>query len=164
MRRNILARLIFTAALLILALPLVSSAQIYNRYDYDRYNSDRTDRDVHEAIRQLDISSARLESDLNYGRTRRVFGGIFQFRTVDTGAIDQVRDFRRAVRDLRTSSRGGFALDASVDEARMVLDQGVQLDRELRLRTGNGSVDAELAAIRSSLHIIADAYDLRMPY
>ena len=164
MRRNILARLIFTAALLILALPLVSSAQIYNRYDYDRYNSDRTDRDVHEAIRQLDISSARLESDLNYGRTRRVFGGIFQFRTVDTGAIDQVRDFRRAVRDLRTSSRGGFALDASVDEARMVLDQGVQLDRELRLRTGNGNVDAELAAIRSSLHIIADAYDLSMPY
>ena len=164
MRRNILARLIFTAALLILALPLVSSAQIYNRYDYDRYNSDRTDRDVHEEIRQLDISSARLESDLNYGRTRRVFGGIFQFRTVDTGAIDQVRDFRRAVRDLRTSSRGGFALDASVDEARMVLDQGVQLDRELRLRTGNGSVDAELAAIRSSLHIIADAYDLSMPY
>ena len=164
MRRNILARLIFTAALLILALPLVSSAQIYNRYDYDRYNSDRTDRDVHEAIRQLDISSARLENDLNYGRTRRVFGGIFQFRTVDNGAIDQVRDFRRAVRDLRAASRGGFALGASVDEARIVLDRGVQLDRELRLRTGNGSVDAELAAIRSSLHIIADAYDLRMPY
>jgi len=159
-RRNILARLIFTAALLILALPLVSPAQIYNRYDYDR--TDR--REVHEAIRQLDISSARLENDLNYGRTRRVFGGIFQFRTVDTGAIDQVRDFRRAVRDLRMSSRGGFALGASVDEARMVLDRGVQLDRDLRLRTGNGSVDAELADIRSSLHIIADAYDLRMPY
>ena len=164
-RRNILARLIFTAALLILALPMATSAQIYNRYDYDRYRYDRTDRrDVHEAIRQLDISSARLENDLNYGRTRRVFGGIFQFRTVDTGAIDQVRDFRRAVRDLRMSSRGGFALGASVDEARMVLDRGVQLDRDLRLRTGNGSVDAELADIRSSLHIIADAYDLRMPY
>jgi len=119
---------------------------------------------VHEAIRQLDISSARLENDLNYGRTRRVFGGIFQFRTVDTSAIDAVRDFRRAVRDLRMSSRGGFALGASVDEARMVLDKGVQLDRDLRLRTGNGSVDAELAEIRSSLHVIADAYDLRMPY
>ena len=166
MRKNILARLIFTAALLILALPIVTSAQIYNRrYDYDRNNYDQTDRrDVQQAIRQLDISSARLENDLNYGRTRRVFGGIFQFRTVDTGAIDQVRDFRRAVRDLRMSSRGGFALGDSVDEARMVLDKGVQLDRELRLRTGNGSVDAELAAIRSSLHIIADAYDLRMPY
>jgi hypothetical protein len=164
-RRNILARLIFTAALLILALPIVTSAQVYNRSDYDRNNSDRSDRrDVHEAIRQLDSSSARLENDLNYGRTRRVFGGIFQFRTVDNGAIDQVRDFRRAVRDLRVNSRGGFALGTSVDEARMVLDKGVQLDRGLRLRTGNGSVDAELAAIRSSLHIIADAYDLRMPY
>ena len=166
MRKNILARLIFTAALLILALPIVTSAQIYNRrYDYDRNNYDQTDRrDVQQAIRQLDISSARLENDLNYGRTRRVFGGIFQFRTVDTGAIDQVRDFRRAVRELRMASRGGFALDASVDEARIVLDQGIQLDRDLRLRTGNGSVDAELADIRSSLHIIADAYDLRMPY
>ena len=165
MRKNILARLIFTAALLILALPIVSSAQTYNPYDYSRDRYDRTDRrDVHEAIRQLDVSSARLENDLNYGRTRRVFGGIFQFRTVDTGVIDQVRDFRRAVRDLRMSSRGGFALGASVDEARMVLDRGVRLDRDLRLRTGNGSVDAELADIRSSLHIIADAYDLRMPY
>ena len=166
MRRNILGRLVFTAALLILALPIVSSAQIYNRrYDYGRNNYDQTDRrDVHEAIRQLDISSARLENDLNYGRTRRVFGGIFQFRTVDTNAIYQARDFRRAVRDLRMSSRGGFALGGSVDEARIVVDKGVQLDRELRLRTGNGSVDAELAEIRSSLHIIADAYDLRMPY
>ncbi len=165
MRRNILARLIFTTALLILALPIVTSAQIYNRYDYNRYGDDRTDqRDVHEAIRQLDMSSARLENDLNYGRTRRVFGGIFQFRTVDTGAIDQVRDFRRAVRELRMASRGGFALGTSIDEARIVLDRGLQLDRQLRLRTGNGSVDAELADIRSSLHIIADAYDLRMPY
>ena len=171
MRKNILARLIFTAALLILALPIVTSAQIYNRrYDYDRNNYDRNNydqtdrRDVQQAIRQLDISSARLENDLNYGRTRRVFGGIFQFRTVDTGAIDQVRDFRRAVRELRMASRGGFALGASVDEARIVMDQGIQLDRTLRLRTGNGSVDAELADIRSSLHIIADAYDLRMPY
>src|SRR5438094_7299313 len=165
MRRNILVRLVFTAVLLILALPIVTSAQIYNRYDYDRNNYDQTDRrDVQKAIRQLDISSARLENDLNYGRTRRVFGGIFQFRTVDTGAIDQVRDFRRAVRELRMASRGGFALGASVDEARIVLDQGIQLDRTLRLRTGNGSVDAELADIRSSLHIIADAYDLRMPY
>ncbi len=160
MRRNILARLIFTVVVLILALPIVTTAQDYNRYGYDR--TDR--RDVQQAIRQLDMSSARLENDLNYGRTRRVFGGIFQFRTVDTGAIDQVREFRRAVRDLRMASRGGFALGSSVDEARMVLDRGIQLDRDLRLRTGNGSVDAELAEIRSSLHVIADAYDLRIPY
>ena len=165
MRRNILARLIFTAVVLVLALPIVTTAQDYNRQDYNRYGYDRTDRrDVQQAIRQLDMSSARLENDLNYGRTRRVFGGIFQFRTVDTGAIDQVREFRRAVRDLRMVSRGGFALGSSVDEARMVLDRGIQLDRDLRLRTGNGSVDAELAEIRSSLHVIADAYDLRIPY
>ena len=39
-----------------------------------------------------------------------------------------------------------------------------QLDRDLRLRTGRESVDADLSDIRSSLHIIADAYNLRMPY
>jgi|ERR1051326_275990 hypothetical protein len=149
-------------ALLILALPLMTSAQDYYRYRNDYDQTDR--RDVHEAIRQLDMSSARLENDLSYGRTRRIFGGILQFRTVDNSAIDQVRDFRRAVRDLRMSSRGGFALGDSIDQARLVLDRGVQLDRDLRLRTGNGSVDAELANIRSSLHIIADAYDLRIPY
>lgn len=162
MRRNIPARFLIITALLVLALPIVAAAQDYYRYDYDRDRTDR--RDVHEAIRQLDMSSGRLQNDLNYGRTRRIFGGILQFRTVDTSAIDQVRDFRRAVRDLRMSSRDGFALGASVDEARIVLDQGVQLDRNLRLRTGSDSVDAELANIRSSLHVIADAYDLRMPY
>src|SRR6266542_1446209 len=151
MRKNILGRLLCAAALLIFALPIVTSAQSYrDRYDrYDRSGSDR--RDVHEAILRLDDASARLENDLNYGRSRRVFGGLFQFRSVDTSAIDQIRDFRSAVRELRMSSRGGFVLDRSVSEARMVLDRGIQLDRYLRLRTGTASVDAELADIRSNL-------------
>ena len=46
----------------------------------------------------------------------------------------------------------------------MVVDQGVQLDRYLRLRTGSTNVDADLSDIRSNLHIIADAYNLRIPY
>jgi hypothetical protein len=164
MRNKILIRFLLSIALLILAIPVVASAQTYNRY-YERsydYNSDR--RDVHDAIVRLDNSSARLESDLNYGRQRRVLGGLFWVTTVDNNAIVEVRDFRRAVRDLRSSSRGGFALDRSVDEARMVLDRGVQLDRYLRLRTGRTDVDADLADIRSNLHVIADAYGLSMPY
>src|SRR5437588_10368670 len=126
MRRNILARLIFTAVILILALPIVTTAQDYNRQDYNRYGYDRTDRrDVQQAIRQLDMSSARLENDLNYGRTRRVFGGIFQFRTVDTGAIDQVREFWRAVRGFAMASRGGFGLRRHLREAGIVLARGL---------------------------------------
>jgi len=86
------------------------------------------------------------------------------FRTVDNAAIDEVRDFRQAVRDLRAASRGGFDLDQSADQAQVVFDRGMQLDRYLRLRTGRTSVDADLAEIRSDLHRIADAYGLSVPY
>ncbi|HEX3086371.1 MAG TPA: hypothetical protein VHP99_17690 [Pyrinomonadaceae bacterium] len=160
MKNNIFIRILLAAALLIVAAPVIASAQIYNRYDYDR--SDR--RDVRDAIAQLDNASARLQNDLNYGNERRVLGGLLSFRTVDNDAIAEVRDFRRAVRDLRSSSRGGSALERSVDEARTVLAQGVQLDRYLRLRTGRTNVDADLADIRSNLHRIADAYGLSVPY
>ena len=165
MRNQTLTRLLLAIALLILAIPVVASAQSY-RDRYDRYDrTDQTDRrDLHDAIVRLDNSSARLEGDLNVGRERRVLGGLFWVRNVDNEAIAEARDFRRAVRDLRASSRGGFALDRSVNEARMVLDRGVQLDRYLRLRTGRSDVDSDLADIRSSLHVIADAYGLSIPY
>jgi len=163
MKNNILLRILLAAALLILAAPVIASAQIYERNDPYRYN--RSSRqDVRAALNQLDRASARLQGDVNSGRQRTLLGGILSFRTVDNQAVDQVRDFRRAVRDLRGAARGGFDLDRSVDEARTVLAQGVQLDRYLRLRTGRADVDADLADIRSSLHIIADAYNLSMPY
>lgn len=146
-------------ALLILAFPVVASAQFYNRDRYDR--SDR--RDVRDAIMRLNNASARLESDLNYVGRRRVLG-IFALNTSDPTAIAEVREFRRAVGELRNASNNGRDLSGTYDEARMVLDRGVQLDRYLRLRTGSASVDADLSEIRSNLHIIADAYNLRIPY
>ena len=159
MRNKILIRFLMVTTLLILAIPVVASAQFYNR---DRY--DRTDRrDVHDAIVRLDNSSARLESDLSYQRGRRVLGGFWVSNT-DPNAVAQVRDFRRAVRQLRNASAGGRDLSGSYDEAQMVIDRGVQLDRYLRLRTGQTSVDADLSEIRSSLNVIANAYDLRMRY
>jgi hypothetical protein len=145
--------------LLILAIPIAGSAQFYNR---DRYSSNDW-RNVHDAIVRLDNSSARLESDLSYTRGRRVLG-VFWVSNSDPNAVAQVRDFRRAVRQLRNASAGGRDLSGSYDEARMVVDQGVQLDRYLRLRTGQTSVDADLSEIRSSLNVIANAYDLRMRY
>lgn len=166
MKNNILIRIFLAAALLIVAAPAIASAQIYQRHDPDRYNRySRTSRqDVRDAINQLDRASARLQSDVNAGRQRTVLGGLLSFRTVDNEAVDQVRDFRRAVRDLRGAARGGFDLDRSADEARAVLARGVDLDRYLRLRTGRADVDADLADIRSSLHIIADAYGMSIPY
>ena len=159
MRNKILIRLLMATTLLLLAFPVVGSAQFYNRDRYDR--NDR--RDVHDAIVRLDNSSARLESDLSYSRGRRVLG-VFWVSNSDPNAVAQVRDFRRAVRQLRNASNGGRDLRGSYDEAQMVLDRGVQLDRYLRLRTGQPSVDADLAEIRSNLNLIANAYDLRMRY
>jgi len=161
MKHNNLIRILLAAALLIVAVPVIASAQVYNRYD----RGDRSNRfDVRDTIARLDNASARLQGDLNAGSERRVLGGLLSFRSVDNDSIAEVRDFRRAVRDLRASARGGYALDRSVDQARVVLDRGVQLDRYLRLRTGRTSVDADLAEIRSNLHVIADAYGLSVPY
>ena len=153
-------------ALLMLAIPATASAQIvyqrnYGR-NYDRY--DRVDRrDVRAAINRLDSTSARLQSDLNTGRNRRFLGGLLSFRSVDESAIAEVRNFREAVRNLRRNFRGD-ALNNSVDEARVVINQGIQLDRYLRLRTGNSNVDADLADLRSNLHLLADAYGMSLRY
>jgi len=165
MKQSILFRILMAAALLIVAVPVIASAQTYDPYRANRYPYDQSDRrDVHNAIMRLDNASARLQADLNAGRERSILGGLLSYRSVDTEAIAEVRDFRLAVRDLRVSSRGGFDLDQSGDEARVVLDRGMQLDRYLRLRTGRTSVDADLAEIRSDLHRIADAYGLGVPY
>lgn len=165
MRNNILSNWLITAALLILAIPIGAAGQVYRDRYYEQYNNrDRYDqvdpREMRNAISRLDNASARLENDLNYTPGRRVLG-IFQIRTVDNSAIVEVRDFRRAVRRLRNSSSDDYR---SRENARLVLDQGVQLDRDLRLRTGSTRVDADLSELRSSLHIIADAYGLTMPY
>ena len=84
MRNKILIRLLMVTTLLILALPVVGSAQFYNR---DRY--DRTDRrDVHDAIVRLDNSTARLEGDLSYTQGRRVLG-IFWVSNSDPNALSE---------------------------------------------------------------------------
>jgi hypothetical protein len=162
MRKNILIRLLMAIALLIFAIPVVASAQIqiYDRYRYDR---DNDWDDVHDAIIRLQNSSARLESNLSTPRGRRVLG-LFWVTNTDTTAVVEVRDFRRAVRELRRASAGGRDLRNSYDEARMVVDQGLRLDRYLRLRTGRTDVDAELSEIRSNLHVIADAYGMNIRY
>src|SRR5438132_2164662 len=173
MRKNILFRSLITAALLILTIPLAVSAQNYrdryynpdyrNQYNNPDYRDQYNRVDLRAAINRLDNSSVRLENDLNYSNRRRVFG-IFEFSTVDNTAVAEVRDFRRAVWQLRRASAGGRDLSNSYDEARVVLDQGARLDRYLRLRTGSSTVDADVSDLSSNLHVIADAYGISMGY
>jgi hypothetical protein len=154
-------RILLVTALLILAIPASGSAQIYQRdYRYDNYGRyDR--RDVRDAVAQLNRTANQLERDVNTGRQRRVLGGLFYLNTVDSSAVYQVRDFRSAVADLRRNLRDGAD---SRDQARLVIQRGLELDRYLRLRTGSTNVDADLADLRSSLHVLADAYGLSTRY
>ena len=167
MRNNLLLKTLMIAALLILAIPIGASAQVYrDRYNdrYDYRDQDQVDRrQARAAIQRLDYSAARLESDLNVNRGRRVLG-IFWLSNTDNAAIAQVRDFRLAVRQLRSASNNGRNPRDSYDEARLVLDRGMQLDRYLRVRTGSSRVDADLSELRSNLHVLADAYNLRIAY
>jgi hypothetical protein len=174
MRNNLLLKTLMTAALLILAIPIGASAQVYRDRDYNRgrdYNRydnrdqfDRVDRrQVRNAIQGLENSAAQLQGDLNVSRGRRVLG-VFWVGNTDNTAVAEVREFRRAVRELRDASNNGRDLRDSYDEARMVLNRGAQLDRYLRLRTGSARVDADLSELRSNLHVLADAYNLRLTY
>jgi hypothetical protein len=163
-RNKTLIRILLTTALLILAIPVAGSAQIYQR-DYRYDSSGRFDRrDVRDAIAQLNNTASQLERDLNTGRQRRVLGGLLWVNTVDSSSVSQVRDFRSAVAELRRSLRYDRSLGDSRDEARMVIQRGMELDRYLRLRTGSPNVDSDLANLRSSLHVLADAYDLSVRY
>lgn len=168
MRNNLLFKTLMTAALLILAIPIGASAQVYrDRYNdrsnyHDQYHQvDR--RQAREAIQRLDNAAARLESDLNVNRGRRVLG-VFWLTNTDNTAVAEVREFRNAVRQLRRASYNGRDPRESYDEARLVLDRGMQLDRYLRVRTGSSQVDADLSELRSNLHLLADAYNLRIGY
>ena len=161
MRRKLVITSLIAALLLILGLPIAVAAQGYYRYDDNRYYSQHDWRDVRNALRRLDNSSARLESDLNYNSNRRVFG-FFWVR--DNNSIYEARDFRRAVRNLWNQSNGGRDLDGSYNQAQVVLDMGARLDRDLRFRNNNGPIDSDLADIRANLITIADAYGLSMPY
>jgi hypothetical protein len=69
-----------------------------------------------------------------------------------------------ALRDLRVASNRGRNLRDSENEARNVINLGLQLDRYLRLRTGSTNVDADLSELRSGLNTLAEAYDLRLRY
>jgi hypothetical protein len=164
MRQSLLIKFLLATALLILSVPVVASAQIYDRYRNDRI--DRIDRnEVRDAIMRLDNSSARLENTLSMSmpRGRRVLG-LFWATNNDNTAVAEVSEFRRTVRQFRRASAGGRDLRNSYDEARMVVEQGTRLDRYLRLRTGRIDLDQDLSEMRSNLHVIAEAYGLERRY
>ncbi len=160
MRRKLVITSLIAAMLLILGLPIAAGAQDYRYYDNRDYARDNR-RDVRDALRRLDNSSARLESDLNYNTGRRVFG-FFWVR--DNTGVMEARDFHRAVRNLWNASNGGRDLSNSYDEARVVLDMGARLDRDLTFRNNNGRLDSDLAEIRANLRTIGDVYNLSMRY
>ena len=158
MRKKFVITSLIAALLLILGLPIAVAAQNYRYYDNRDYARNDS-REVRNALRRLDNSSARLESDLNFTGNRRVFG-FFWVR--DNSGIYEARNFHQAVRNLWNASNGGRDLSNSYDQARVVLDMGARLDRDLRFRNNNGRLDSDMADIRANLRTIADAYGLQL--
>ena len=96
-RNKILIRALMATALLMFAIPVVASAQIYDRYRHDRGDQ----YDLRNAIVQLENSSARLEDNLSATRAtrgRRVLGFMWVAND-NSAAVAEIRDFRRAVRE-----------------------------------------------------------------
>lgn len=144
---------IFAAALLALCLPAAAAAQ-WDRYpDNQRSRNGRyDDRYVRDSVHRLD----RLAKDFE----REVDRSLDRSRRDGTRGEDringQVRQFRNAVKDLKSRVGNGRDLNRSRNEAQRVLQEARQLDR-----IGNRSdyrISSLWSQIRQELNVIAQAY------
>jgi hypothetical protein len=147
MKRHTLIKAIILAALLILAVPIATAAQGYDRYDR---------RAAHDAIIRLDRESLRLVRDADFAANRGVLG-FFGIRR-ETGMTVEARDFHQAVRML-ANNFDWRDMDRSYADARLVVDRGARLDR-LISNVSDSRLDADWSMMQSDLRIIADAYGL----
>lgn len=148
---------VFAFALLILALPAVTSAQRRNDRDNDYYGNNRNNRNLKATIKNLKNRSSRFEKtldraldyDYNDRRNDRYDDRITDIADDFAEAADELDDSYDNRRDYRNSS----------DEVRRVLQLGSQLDRALSRARLNYNVQNEWNQIRQDLRTLADAYN-----
>ncbi len=149
--RRTLSFSIFAAALIALALPVLTVAQ--TRYpDYSR----NEERMVRDSVQRLDRLSRDFERDLDRALDRS--------RRDGTRREDQInnlaRQFRNSVSNLRSRFGNGRDLYRSRNEAARVLQLGNQLERNTRQRWFDNRLASEWSQIRRELHVIERAYGL----
>ena len=159
---------IFALALIVLALPSMSSAQrrdrdrdddYYGRND-DNYRNSGYNRDIRGTVESLKNRARNFERRIDriddrndngrYGRSNNRYDN-----------LEELSDrFSRATDDLDDAYGRGRNMDNSRDEARRVLDIGSQIENILRNGRGNRNATGEWSQISRDLRIIANAYNL----
>ena len=161
----------FALALVVLALPSITSAQYRDRDrddDYygrnnrndDYYGNSRYNRNIRGTIQNLKNRARNFESRLDriddrndngrYGRNNNRYDN-----------LENLSDrFKRATDDLADAYGNGRNLNGSRDEARRVLDIGSQIEDALYRSRGNRNAAGEWSRISSDLRLLADTYGL----
>lgn len=163
-------------ALMLLALPTVTSAQWGNRdRDDDYYGNNRNNRNLRATIQNLKNRARNFERTANRVEDRRddrddddrwgnrgPWGnrnGGWNNRGGNYGRIEDLADrFKRATDELADEYGNGRNLNNSRDEARRVLDIGNQIENELRNLRGGRGLERQWSQIRYDLNAISNVY------
>ena len=166
-RRTIIQTVIL-AALIVLSLPVMASAQGgYDPWRRDRdYGRDRNDDNYSRYNRERLRDSARRISDLSRRFQNEVDRALDRSRvdgTIREDRInDQARDFRYAADNFRNRLGDARNINRSTNEARNLLQQAARIDRIVsRLRFIDSRAMSTWAQIRQELNVVSNAYGFR---
>jgi hypothetical protein len=164
---------IFALALVVLALPSITSAQYRDRdRDDDYYGRNRNDdyygnngygRNIRGTIQNLKSHARNFESRIDRvdNRNDRYGNDRYGRNNNRYDNLEELSDrFSRAADDLADAYGRGRNMNNSRDEARRVLDIGSQIENILYRSRGNRNGTGEWNQISRDLRIIADAYNL----
>ncbi|MEP6635819.1 MAG: hypothetical protein ABJB97_03775 [Acidobacteriota bacterium] len=160
--RRTMSLSILGAAVFALCLPLVANAQWP---DYGRNRDDRNrngnygrydERYLRDSIQRLDRLARDFEKEVDRTLDRSHEDGTRHEDRLN----NEVRDFRQAVRDLKSNFSNGRDLNRSRDEAERVLQTAREAQRATRHHFGNGQLADQWSEIQGELRVISDAYGL----
>lgn len=161
---------IFALALIVLALPSLSSAQRRDRDDdyYGNgnggYRNGSYNRNIRGTIQNLKNRARNFERRVDRIDDRdddRYGNGRYGRNNNRFDNLEELSDrFARATDDLADAYGNGRNMDGSRDEARRVLDIGSQIERALYNSRSNRNAANEWNKISYDLRVLSDAYGL----
>ncbi len=172
MKRFINLASILALSLLVLALPLVASAQWRDRDDdYYGNNNGRYNRNIRGTIQNLKNRARNFERrtdrindrrDDRYGRRDDRYDRDDRYGRHDRiEELENLADsFSRATADLEDEYGNGRDMNNSRDEARRVLDIGSRIDSIMSRSGGGRNASNEWGQIRYDLQTLANEYGL----
>jgi len=163
--RHTLKFSIFAASVLAFCLPVVAAAQWGGYPDNrnpdnsypsrSRENGLNDDRYLRNSVQQLDRLAKDFENDMDRALDHSRADGTRREDEIN----NVVKDFRRAVGNLKSRVGNGRDLDRSMNEAERVLQLADQVDR-YGARRLDSRTSSEWSQIQSELRTISDVYGL----